>query len=36
LEHIGAKEMLTDLLTKGLSPNIFEEHVAYIGLLESL
>jgi hypothetical protein len=36
LEHIGIEELLTDPLTKDLPPNIFEEHVAGMGLLESL
>jgi hypothetical protein len=36
LEHISTKKMLTYLLTKGLPPNIFQEHVASMGLLESL
>ena len=36
LEHISTKRMLTDPLTKGLPPNIFQEHVAGMGLLESL
>jgi hypothetical protein len=36
LEHISTKKMLMDPLTKGLPPNIFHEHVAGIGLLESL
>jgi hypothetical protein len=35
LEHIGTKEMLTNPLTKGLPPHIFEEHVADMGLMES-
>jgi hypothetical protein len=33
LEHIGTKEMLVNPLTKGLTPNIFEEHVADMCLL---
>jgi hypothetical protein len=36
LEHIGTKEMLADPLTKDLPPHIFEEHVAGMGLMESL
>jgi hypothetical protein len=32
LEHISTKEMLADPLTKGLPPNISEEHVAGMGL----
>jgi hypothetical protein len=34
LEHISTKKMLADPLTKGLSPNVFQEHVADMGLLE--
>jgi hypothetical protein len=36
LEHISTKKILVDPLTKGLPPNIFQEHVADMGLLESL
>jgi len=36
LEHISTKEMLADLLTKGLPPNIFHELIAGMGLLDSL
>ena len=32
LEHIGTKDMLADLLTKGLPPNVFKEHLAGMGL----
>jgi hypothetical protein len=32
LEHINTKKMLADLLTKGLPPNVFSEHVADMGL----
>jgi hypothetical protein len=35
LEHISTKKILADPLTKGLPPNIFQEHVADMGLLES-
>ena len=35
LEHLSTKKMLADPLTKGLPPNIFQEHVADMGLLES-
>jgi hypothetical protein len=34
LDHIGTKVMLEDPLMKGLPPNIFEGHVAGMGLLE--
>ena len=36
LEHISTEKMLADSLTKGLPPNVFREHVASIGLRESL
>jgi hypothetical protein len=36
LEHISIEKMLTDPLTKGLPSNVFREHVASIGLRESL
>jgi hypothetical protein len=36
LEHIRTKKMLTDHLTKDLSPNIFQEHIVGMGLLENL
>jgi hypothetical protein len=36
LEHISTNKMLVDLLTKGLPPNVFREHVAGICLRESL
>ena len=36
LEHISTKQMLADPLTKGLPPNVFSEHVAGMGLRESL
>jgi hypothetical protein len=36
IEHISTKQMLVDPLTKGLSSNIFRDHVAGMGLLESL
>ena len=36
LEHISTKKMLADPLTKGLPPNVFREHVASMGLRESL
>jgi hypothetical protein len=36
LEHISIERMLADLLTKGLPPNVFREHVAGTGLRESL
>ena len=36
LEHISTEKMLADPLTKGLSPNVFREHVAGMGLRENL
>ena len=36
LEHIRTKDMLADPLTKGLPPNVFKEHLAGMGLRESL
>jgi hypothetical protein len=36
LEHISTAKMLADPLTKGLPPNVFREHVASMGLRESL
>jgi hypothetical protein len=36
LEHISTGKILADLLTKGLPPNVFREHVAGMGLRESL
>jgi hypothetical protein len=36
LEHIRTKDMLADLLTKGLPPNVFKEHLASMGLMGSL
>jgi hypothetical protein len=36
LEHVSTKKMLADPLTKGLPPNVFGEHLAGMGLPESL
>ena len=36
LEHIKTDKMLADPLTKGLPPNVFREHLAGMGLRESL
>jgi hypothetical protein len=36
LEHISTARMLADPLTKGLPPNVFKEHVAGMGLRDSL
>ena len=36
LEHIRTSKMLADQLTKGLPPKVFREHLAGMGLRESL
>ena len=36
LEHISTEKMLADPLTKDLSPNVFIEHLAGMGLSESI
>jgi hypothetical protein len=36
LEHISTGKMLADSLIKGLPPNVFREHIAGMGLRESL
>jgi hypothetical protein len=36
IEHISIEKMLADPLSKGLPPNMFREHVADMGLRESL
>jgi hypothetical protein len=36
LEHISTKKMIVDLLTKGLPPHVFREHLASMDLRESL
>ena len=36
LKHISTEKMLVDPFTKGLPPNVFREHVASMGLRESL
>jgi hypothetical protein len=36
LEHISIKKMIADPLTKGLPPSVFREHLADMGLRESL
>jgi hypothetical protein len=36
LEHISTKKMIADLLTKGLPPSVFREHLAGMGLREIL
>jgi hypothetical protein len=36
LEHMSTKKMIVDPLTKGLPPSVFREHLAGMGLRESL
>jgi hypothetical protein len=36
LKHISTDKMLADPLTKGIPPNMFREHIAGMGLRESL
>jgi hypothetical protein len=36
LEHISTKKMIADPLTIGLPPSVFREHLAGMGLRESL
>ena len=36
LEHLRTSKMLADPLTKGLPPKVFREHLAGMGLRESL
>ena len=36
LEHIRTNKMLADPFIKGLPPNVFREHLAGMGLRESL
>jgi len=33
IEHIGTKFMLADLLTEGLIPEVFHEHIAHMGII---
>ena len=33
IEHISTNSMITDPLTKGLSPKIFHKYTAYIGVV---
>jgi hypothetical protein len=35
-EHISTGKMLVDPITKALPPNVFREHVAGMGLRESI
>jgi hypothetical protein len=36
LEYISTKKMIADPLTKGLSPSVFREYLASMGLRENL
>jgi hypothetical protein len=36
LEHISTNKMIIDPLTKSLPPNVFREHLAGMGLRESI
>lgn len=36
LEYVRSKEIPVDPFTKGLPPNVFREHLADMGLRESL
>jgi hypothetical protein len=36
IEHIRTNAMLADPLTKGLTPNVFKQHVTDMGLVDSL
>jgi hypothetical protein len=36
LEHISTKKMIADPFTNGLPPSVFREHLAGMGLRESL
>ena len=33
IEHIGTSSMLADPLTKGLTPKVFHEHTAHMGVV---
>ncbi|KAL0455017.1 UNVERIFIED_CONTAM: hypothetical protein Slati_0840900 [Sesamum latifolium] len=33
IEHIGTNSMIADPLTKGLSPEMFHEHTARMGII---
>ena len=33
IKHIGTNSMLTNLLTKGLTPKVFDEHAAHMGVI---
>ena len=34
IKHLGTNSMIVDPLTKGLSPKVFHEHVAHMGVLQ--
>ncbi|CAM8978001.1 unnamed protein product [Rhodiola kirilowii] len=33
VEHIGTNSMIADPLTKGLTPKVFHEHTAHMGIV---
>ena len=33
IEHIDTNSMIADSLTNGLSPKVFHEHIAYMGVV---
>ena len=33
IEHIGTNSMVADLLTRGLPPKVFHEHIAHMGVI---
>ena len=35
IKHIGSNSMIVDLLTKGLTPKVFHEHTAHMGVILS-
>ena len=35
IKHIGSNSMIADLLTKGLTPKVFHEHTAHMGVILS-
>ena len=35
VDHVRTEHMLSDSLTKGLTPKVFQEHVTRMGLVES-
>ncbi|XP_059654473.1 secreted RxLR effector protein 161-like [Cornus florida] len=35
IEHISTQQMIADPITKGLSPKLYSEHVAHMGIIDS-